>query len=171
MSRKKLLGFALSMSGLTTAFASVPHVELSISPNGTPNGVRLVATNFGPADAYILAYHSVFALPDGRTTGRWIHVTDASGNDVAYIGRSVLIRSPGPASFTRIPSGESISADIDLSREYALPTTATATVNVQSGIEVLDRIPALDEYGEPENVPSESVESNVLSIAAISAVK
>ncbi|WP_089974156.1 hypothetical protein [Luteibacter sp. UNCMF331Sha3.1] len=138
-----------------------------------------MATNFGPADAYILAYHSVFALPDGRTTGRWIHVTDASGNDVAYTGRSVLIRSPGPASYTRIPSGESISADIDLSREYALPTTATATVNVnvnvnvnvQSGIEVLDRIPALDEYGEPENVPSESVESNVLSIAAISAVK
>lgn len=163
--RRILVTIAAALLATTAAKASVPHVEVSVLPVSTadvPNGIRVTATNFGPGDAYFLSYHTVFAQPEGRTTGRWVIVEDASGREVPYVGRSVLIRSPGPSSYTRIPPGGTVSADVDLALEYALPETGEVTARVS--VDILDRIPALDANRESEEVPHEIVESAAVAL-------
>jgi len=142
------------------AATAMPHVELALHYRpviGAPNSVRLTATNFGPGYAYVMSYQTAFALPEGRTTGKWLQIRDEAGNEVAYKGRWVLTRTPGPSSYRSIAPGETITSDIDLAAEYALPDAGS--ISVTSAVDVMDRIPSLDDMGEPETVPHELVES------------
>ncbi|MDR6936585.1 hypothetical protein [Luteibacter sp. 3190] len=156
-----MAGVALSASAVA---AGAPRVDLTLQHvpmDGRPNNLRVVATNHGSGDAYVLTYHSVFAQPEGRTTGRWIVLTDESGAEVRYTGRSVLIRSPGPMSYMRIPPDASITADVDLGREYAL--SEGSVVSARAMLDVLERVPMLDRDGEPEDVPHEHVDSDAVA--------
>src|SRR6187402_2022104 len=90
------------------AATAMPHVELALHYRpviGAPNSVRLTATNFGPGYAYVMSYQTAFALPEGRTTGKWLQIRDEAGNEVAYKGRWVLTRTPGPSSYRSIAPG------------------------------------------------------------------
>lgn len=160
-----MAGVALSASAVA---AGAPRVDLTLQHvpmDGRPNNLRVVATNHGSGDAYVLTYHSVFAQPEGRTTGRWIVLTDESGAEVRYTGRSVLIRSPGPMSYMRIPPDASITADVDLGREYAL--SEGSVVSARAMLDVLERVPMLDRDGEPEDVPHEMVDSQAVTFRVV----
>ena len=156
----KIAGLLIALVSAPVAAASMPHVELAVEYRpvaGAPNSVRLKATNFGPGIAYVMSYQTAFALPEGRTTGKWLQVRNEAGLEVTYKGRWVLTRSPGPSIYRSIAPGETITSDIDLATEYVLPDAGT--ISVSSAIDVMDRIPKLDDMGEPESVPHEAVES------------
>lgn len=70
---------------------------------------------------------------------------------------------PDAASYTRISPGETITADVDLDTEYVLPEQGTVTVS--SSIAIMDRMPELDSFGEPETVPQEIVESETIEFS------
>jgi hypothetical protein len=157
---RKLVGLLVALTSMPVAAGSMPHVELTVQYRpGTdaPNRVRLKATNFGPGNAYVMSYQTAFALPEGRTTGKWLLVRDEAGIEVPYKGRWVLTRAPGPSSYRSIAPGETITSDIDLATEYALPDAGS--ISVTSAIDIMSRIPSLDAMGEPEDVPHELVES------------
>jgi hypothetical protein len=76
---RKFAGLLVALFITPVAEASMPHVELSVHyrpVSGAPNNVRLKATNFGPGNAYVMSYQTAFALPEGRTTGKWLQVRD-----------------------------------------------------------------------------------------------
>jgi len=142
--------------------ASAADVELRVrhvgaAPSGT-NSVEITALNWGPGEAFFFTYTSAFALPDGRSTGRWFTIKDAFGNEAPYRGRWVLTRGEDADSYTRLAEGQEIRAVVDLGMEYELPTASP--VSVRTSLLLMDRLPSFNEASESESVPTYTVESN-----------
>jgi Lysine-specific metallo-endopeptidase len=144
-------------------------VELLLAHDGrnpaAPNTVTMTLSNSADHDVFLLDQNSAFAKPDGRTTSNWFNIKDAFGRTVSYKGRYVVMGPPAASEFTRIRPGANVEASVDLSREYVLPIAGS--VSVSTSVAIYDRLPGIDSNGEMENVPYESIESNVVSLAVV----
>lgn len=90
--------------------------------------ITIEAKNDGDSDAFLLKSKTPFSQPQGRLTGNWLSVKDAFGNAVPYRGRSVLEREISLDSFIRLRPGEGISVEVDMPREYAIPSAGSFEV-------------------------------------------
>jgi len=153
------------MSFAGSAFGAEPTARLFVSYDGAnpsaPNTVSVSLSNPSDRDVFVYTYQTAFAKPDGRTTGNWFAVEDAFGNEVPYKGRFVVSGTPTPSEYTRIRPGSSVTATIDLSREYELPNAGEVHVSTQ--VALYEKIPPTLASGEVENIPYELITSNSIS--------
>ncbi|MEX1826220.1 hypothetical protein [Luteibacter sp. CQ10] len=140
-------------------------MELTISHDGRsisePNTVVVTLSNKSGREVFAYRDHSAFSKPQGRLTGAWFKITDSFNRPVVYKGRSVFFGAPSASAFIRLEPGETVSVSVDLSREYELPIAGK--VAVATSVAVYDRVPEIMPNGESEDLPYESVKSNVES--------
>jgi hypothetical protein len=129
------------------------------------NVTHVTLRNAGERDIYVLGYQSVLDKPNDRTTGNWLQITDAFGNEVPYVGRFVSHGAFEASAFVRVPPRSSVEGDVELSREYDLPPAGTITVSTTMAL--YDRVPGIQPTGENEDVAAEMVKSNELTFHPI----
>ena len=123
---------------------------------GKPITVKGLLHNSGAASLWILR-RNTFLQPH---CGDCLLVT-RNGSSVPYIGISVFHGAPSAESYLRIPAGESVEAQIDLSENYA--------IREAGDYEISCRLPVLGTVDEGDAKPPES--SAQLKLALIESKK
>lgn len=86
---------------------------------------------------------------------------DDAGVAVAYIGKNVNFVGAQDSSFIHLASGESVTIEVDLARDYALTNGHYKVIYLPSPVV---RYPLKTKSLDLEHLPRASLESNELSI-------
>lgn len=160
---------AITLFACASPFTSAGEVSVTLGHDarGTsgPNAVNVVLSNQTAGTIYVVGYNSVLELPEGRTTGNWLHVTDAFGREVPYRGRYVVSGPLAVDSFIRVEPGASIERTVDVAGEYDLPPAGTVTVSTT--IATYDADPARIAAGLPEAALARLVKSNEITFPVV----
>lgn len=98
-------------------------LSLSTDPNApSPATIVVAVTNVGDAPVSIFRWWTPFAAPDGRLPQPLFNLTDEAGEPVRYMGRRVNAGSPRLAHFMQVAPGETLQAEVDLTKEYDFVT-------------------------------------------------
>lgn len=151
-------GLALAADASADVTVRLSHEARSAS---AANRVDVDLENSSNRDVFVLGYHTVFEKPQGRTTGAWIHVKDAFGRNVPYIGRYVVSGAFTSESYIRVAPGDHLTGYVDLATEYELPPAGNVTVSTV--VVVYHRVPGILDTGENEDVPAATIASNALT--------
>lgn len=121
-----------------------------------PVVVRFTLTNTTGAPITILKWHTPLEGFDSD-----MFDVERDGRRVLYIGREVKRGAPEPEDYLTIQAGSSVSAEIDLSKGYALSEAGGYRARYRSEILIPASGPASLESAQPEALPRELTTNTV----------
>lgn len=159
--RKWLLVVAVAaLCGISSASAGVRGLTATLESDasfvaGAEHAtVRFTLRNEADQDLYVLRWQTPLRGVEGN-----IFDVRLNGKPVAYTGRLYKWAEPRVEDYIRIPSGRSVSAEVDLSRYYDMSRTGEYTVRYRASVQDALRV-AGTEVSAVRGV--REVESNVL---------
>lgn len=123
--------------------------------------IEFTITNKAREPIDVLRYQTPFVAADGVLPSPLFQVHDDSGAAVAYTGKNLKFVGAQDSSFIHLASGESVTIEVDLARDYALKNGHYKVTYVPSPVV---RYPLKTRSLDLEHLPRSSLESNELSI-------
>lgn len=134
----------------TTVSATVGHdIDVQLIPHSTEGKtsstvVTVLIRNVGNAVAYIPKPLSPLDTPADHLMTDLFSIKDVQGQRARFIGRFVRVMPEDPGSyFVKINAGQSVSVDVDLSRDYDLSAggafSVSYTQNYSLGYSITER--------------------------------